>query len=322
MKQAIAHYNLLERVGEGGLGEVYRARDTIAGRTVALKLARAERFASPEERERFLADASQAATLSHPNIATLWDVGEDGGRLYLAYEFIAGDPLRALMAGRPMNIRHALELAVQVADALSEGHARGIAHGDLRPDTIAVSGKGSAKVLDFGMSRWTRGGAIRARAAADASALRPDSAAVVAYMSPEQVLGQATDERSDLFTLAVIVYEMLTGRHPFSGGAPAEVLASITTRTPPSVRITHSDLPKELDAAFQRGLAKDRARRHQSAATLAADLRRALAAIDARAGDGTRRDLLPLDDEDRGSRAWIVYLLIAAAIAAGWWLLR
>jgi eukaryotic-like serine/threonine-protein kinase len=322
MKQTIAHYNLLERVGEGRMGEVYRARDTIAGRTVALKLVRADMFASPEEREQFLADASQAATLSHPNIATLWDIGEDGGQLYLAYEFIAGDPLRKLMGGRPMNIRHALELAGQIADALSEGHARGVAHGDLRPDTIAVSGKGSAKVLDFGMSRWTRGGAIRAGAAADAASLGPGAGAVVGYMSPEQVLGGVTDARSDLFSLAVIVYEMLTGRHPFSAGAPAEILVNITTRTPPSVRITNSELPKELDAAFQRGLAKDIARRHQGAATLAADLRRALAAIDARSGESGRRDRLPLDEEEHRSRAWIVYLLIAAAIGAVWWLLR
>ena len=156
MLGSIAHYNLLERIGEGVLGDVYRARDTKVGRTVALKLQR-EPLPAGRRHERLVDDARAAAKISHPNIATLFDVGYHEGRLYLAYEFVKGATLRQQMEGRPMNSRHALDLAAQVADALAHAHASGVIHKDLSPDTIVETVKGSAKVLDFGMSAWTRG---------------------------------------------------------------------------------------------------------------------------------------------------------------------
>jgi serine/threonine-protein kinase len=317
----IAHYNLLDRMGEGGLGVAYRARDTMAGRTVALRVTGDDIVRDPERLERFLQDARAAATISHPNIASLWEVGEHEGGWYLAYEFIVGTTLREQMGGRAMNTRHALEIAAQVADALAEAHARGVVHGDLRPDTIAISGKGSVKLLEFGMSRWTRGGAVRARAAAAPEALPLEASLVVGYMSPEQALGGTVDARSDLFSLGVILYEMVSGRHPFAGATPAETLMNITTRTPPSARITNSELPREVDAVLARALVKDLARRLQGAASFAAELRRALAALDARPGQPAPPGLLPLDDEDEGSQPWLTYVLVLAAIALVAWLL-
>src|SRR5688572_30763033 len=145
--EAIAHYNLLERIGTGGLGDVYRARDTKVGRTVALKVLPTGSVGSAERSEGFHAAIREAAALSHPNIATLFDAGEYGGRAYLAYEFVSGISLRQEIGGRPVNPRRALELSIQIADALAEGHSRDIMHGDIRPETIMVTAKGSAKVL-------------------------------------------------------------------------------------------------------------------------------------------------------------------------------
>ena len=160
--ESIAHYNLLERIGAGGLGEVYRARDTKVGRTVALKVLRDD--LSIEHEPGFKAALQDAVTLSHPNIATLFDAGQFAGRSYLAYEFVSGVTLRQEIGGRAVNPRRALETAIQLADALADAHGRDIVHGDLRPETIMVTAKGSAKILDFGLAPWTKGGAARAQA--------------------------------------------------------------------------------------------------------------------------------------------------------------
>ncbi|HXG54442.1 MAG TPA: serine/threonine-protein kinase, partial [Vicinamibacterales bacterium] len=154
--QSVAHYNVLDSLGEGGLGPVFRARDTRVGRTVALKVLPATITGDATRLEAVLEDARASSALSHPNIAALFDIGHADDIRYLAYEFVAGAPLRSEMGGRSMNPRRALELAVQVADGLADAHAAGVMHGDLRPDTIALTGKGSAKLLDTGMSRWTR----------------------------------------------------------------------------------------------------------------------------------------------------------------------
>jgi serine/threonine-protein kinase len=184
MISTIGHYRVLERLGSGALGDVFRARDTRAGRTIALMVAAPELIASPEQRRRFLGDARQAARLNHPNIAMLFDVIEQDDRCYLAYEFAAGPSLTEEMGNAALDVSHALHLAAHIADALAAGHESGIVHGDLRPDTIVVTPKGSVKVLNFGMTRWTKAGA----------------------------LGNPTDVQSDLFALGAVVYEMLTGR--------------------------------------------------------------------------------------------------------------
>src|SRR5262245_36895978 len=181
---AIAHYNILDPLGAGGIGDVFRARDTKVGRTVALKVVSPSVAGDPAALARLLEDAQAASRLSHPNIATLWDVGEADGQTYLAYEFIAGRRLREEAGGAPMNPRRALDLAIQIADGVADAHANGIIHGDLRPDTVMVTGKGSAKILDFGMAPWTRGGAARDAAARLPESILPDIAGIVAYLAP------------------------------------------------------------------------------------------------------------------------------------------
>jgi serine/threonine-protein kinase len=318
---AIAHYNPLERIGQGALGDVYRARDTKLGRTVALKLVPGAAFPDEAARETFLEDARAAATLSHPNIATLFDVAEHDGGYYLAYEFASGVTLRQEISGRPTNPRRAVELAVQIADALADGHSNGVLHGDLRPDTIFVTQKGSAKVLDFGMSRWTRGGKTRARAATDPESLGPDTVGIVGYMSPEQALGGSVDPRSDVFSLGVVLYEMLTGRNPFSAPSAAQTVVNVTSLAVPSSHAA-ADASADLDAILARAMAKPIDKRHQSAASFSAELRSVGAILDVRAGDASPGDLLPLEDDGGPAKWWLAAAGLAVGAGVLWWALR
>ena len=334
MPGVVAHYNLLERIGEGGLGDVYRARDTKVGRTVALKLQREPRT-DTHRSDRLIEDARAAAAVSHPNIATLFDVGEHEGRMYLAYEFVQGTTLRQHMGGRPMNVEHALDLAVQVADALGEAHRHGVVHKDLRPDTILETPKGSAKVLDLGMAVWTRGGQTRALAAASPDSVPPDAVMIVAYASPEQALGGRVDARTDLFSLGVIVYEMLTGTNPFAGPDAASTLINITQKVPPPPSTLNPDLPKMVDVVMSRVLAKDLTRRVESASRLSLELQRCLSAAEPRdqhedtdarpvpvLPSGRRNELLPLDEDRGGSGVWWLLAVLGSGLVAAlyYWL--
>jgi eukaryotic-like serine/threonine-protein kinase len=318
---AIAHYNPLERIGQGGLGEVYRARDTKLGRTVALKLVPASSFGDAASRELFLEDARAAATLSHPNIATLFDVGEYDGGYYLAYEFASGVTLRQEMSGRAANPRRAVELAVQIADALADGHSGGVLHSDLRPDTIFVTQKGSAKVLDFGMSRWTRGGKTRTRAATAPASLGADAVRIVSYMSPEQAVGESVDPRSDVFSLGVVLYEMLTGRNPFTATSAAQTVVNVTRMSVPTSQAAAS-ASADLDAILGRAMAKEIDKRHQSAASFSAELRSVGAMLDVRAGDSAPGELLPLEDDGGSARWWLAAAAVLLAVGVLWWVLR
>jgi serine/threonine-protein kinase len=302
---------------------VYRARDTKYGRTVALKLA-PPAFAEGFRRERLIEDARAAAVLSHPNIATLFDVGFHDGRLYLAYEYVQGATLRQQMAAGRMNTRHALDLAVQVAEAVVEAHARGVLHKDLRPHTILETAKGSAKVLDFGMSVWTRGGQTRGLAAAAPGSVPAGALAVVSYMSPEQAVGGRVDARSDVFSLALIVYEMATGQNPFTSGDVGSTLACITDIVPPPPTALNPELPKMFDVVLSRALDKDPTRRTSTAVKLAADLRRCRGLLEAPdegqpadlRAPGQPADLLPLEEERGGGGLWLLLALLGAALAA------
>lgn len=315
----VAHYNLLERIGEGALGEVYRARDTKFGRTVALKLVKAGAVEG-EARQALLDDARTAATLSHPNIATLFDVGEYDEGCYLAYEFAQGTTLRQEIAGRAVHPRRVVELAVQIADALADGHAQGIIHTDIRPETVFVTPKGNAKVIEFGMARWTRGGALRRRGAADPDSLAVEAQAVVAYMSPEQALGGLVDARSDVFSLGVLVYEMLAGRNPFTGARPADTVVNIIAGQAAPASTVNPDVTPEFDALIMRALAKDIEHRQQSAASFSAELRSIGAMLDVRTGDSpSPGDLLPIDDDPRTGTWWALGTLGMVLGAAGWW---
>jgi serine/threonine-protein kinase len=291
---------------------MYRARDTKVGRTVAIKIVGPRLAGDPAALARLVEDATLASRLSHPNIATLWEIGEADGRTYLAYEFAAGRRLAAEAGGTAMPLRRALDLAVQIADGVAEAHAHGIIHGDLRPDTIIVTAKGSAKILDFGMSQWTRGGAMRSAAGRDPDRLPSDFANVLGYLSPEQAIGSAVDARTDVFSLGAIAYELLTGRNPFAA------------ETPPATVINPS-VPKDLDAILARALSPDIAQRHQSAAALAAELRSIAAMLDVRTGDAAApSSMLPIDDTpDRKASTLLIGVLAAAVVAFGlvwWWL--
>ena len=322
---SIAHYNLLEKIGAGGLGEVFRARDTRVGRTVALKVfpSQAADGACPEA---LLADARAAASISHPNIATLFDVGHADGACYLAYEFVAGEPLRASMLGGSMNPRRALEVVIQVADALADLEAAGVVHGDVRPETIAITSKGAAKLLDSGMSQWTRGGRIRRAAAADPSTLPPEAASVAGYLSPEQAVGPDWDSRADVFSLATILYEMLTGRNPFSAAAPQDVVMNvIRLKASPASTIAGAVSP-DVDRVLAKGMAKNIEQRYESAALFAAALRSALSRLDEGAPGGRNDDyVLPIDDSaDRvPGVVWAAGAgVIAILVAVVYWALR
>jgi serine/threonine protein kinase len=327
--QTIAHYNLLEQIGRGGLGDTWRARDSRVGRTVAIKLIAADVAPDQERRDLLLQEARTAATLSHPNVATLFDTGDADGQIYLAYEYAPGSPLRGEMSGGALNPRRALELATQLADGVADAHAHGIVHGDLRPETIIITTKGSAKILDFGFARWTRGGMLRTRAATDPDALPMDAVKVLAYLSPEQALGGAVDSRTDVFSLGVITFELLTGRNPFTGATPADTLVSIIQGRIPAPSEINPAVPAVLDPILARALARDISERHQNVAEFAAELRSVLDTLQPRAFDPPKDSgLLPLDespDKSTSATGLLIGAIAAAVVAAGvvwWWLAR
>ena len=205
MIDALGHYKILSQLGTGGMGDVFRARDTTAGRTVVIKVIPRTITADPQRRAGFLQEARAAATLSHPNIATLFEIGEEGSHLFLVFEYVPGQPQSKVIGGRPLNIRRALDIAIQLVDALAEAHAQGVVHHDIKSANIVVTPKGSAKFLDFGLVAWTEGGATSRTVPTpleDASAI---AFGTVAYLSPEQAVGEPVDHRADLFSLAVIL---------------------------------------------------------------------------------------------------------------------
>jgi eukaryotic-like serine/threonine-protein kinase len=313
--QTIAHYNLLERLGTGALGDVYRARDLKVGRTVALMALPPELIADASRREQFLKDARAAAALNHPNIATLFDVIDQDGRCYLAYEFAAGPSLREEMDGRAVNMRRAIELAAQVADALAEGHSRGLIHGDLRPDNIVVTPKGSPKILNFGLARWTTGGRAR-KAAASADGLADDPITVAAYLSPEQALGGTIDERSDVFSFGTVLYEMLTGRCPFIGDSPAATVMNVIRVTPPPPSRVNSAISPDLDALILRAMAKPVESRPAGALAVSSDLRRIAVAVDAREGNAPKAELIPMAPPASGKGRKVLMITAVVLLVA------
>jgi serine/threonine-protein kinase len=251
--------------------------------------------------------------------------------MYLGYEFVQGAPLRKHMNGTPMNTRHALDLAVQIADAVAEAHSHGVLHKDLRPDTILETGKGSAKVLDFGMSVWTRGGQTRAMAGAAPDSVGPEGMMTVAYMSPEQVLGGRVDGRTDVFSIGLIVYEMLTGHHPFAAPDAPGILLNITQRTPPPPTSLNPELPKMVDVVLARALNKAIERRTESASRLLADLRRCRSLVESGSDEphapsarpaASRGDVLHLEEERGGGGLWWLLALLGAGMAGAifYWL--
>jgi non-specific serine/threonine protein kinase len=327
MFDSLAHYKILDRIGAGGMGEVYRARDTRLGRTVAVKVLPAAVADDPERRERFVREARATAALSHPNIAALYEIGEDQGHLFLAFEYVPGETLHATIAGRPMNPRIAIGLGVQIADALADAHAEGIVHRDIKATNVLVTPKGHAKVLDFGLATWTAGGAEREHAAEAATTLKTGAGTTlgtVAYMSPEQALGERVDHRTDIFSLGVVLFEMLTGKLPFTGTTPTAVALQIVQAPAPLPSVLNPTLPRELDPIVSKALAKSLDQRYESAATLAAELRSLAAILDVRAEiSESEPSAVPGVRGPRKSYAgWILLILLLAALGAAAWFAR
>ncbi len=321
MFEILGHYKILDRLGAGGMGEVYRARDTRLGRTVAIKVLPATLAADPERRARFLEEARATAALSHPNIAALYEVGEDQDQLFLVFEYVPGETLKQTIAGRPMNPRRAVDLAVQIADALADAHAEGIVHRDIKADSVYVTPKGNAKILDFGLAAWTRGAAAREQAATMRDTGESTALGTVAYMSPEQALGERVDYRTDIFSLGILLFEMLTGRLPFSGATATALALQIVQAPAPVPSSISRTLPAELDAIVGKALAKSLDQRYESAVTLAAELRGVGAILDIRSDiQEAAAASVPARPAPRsGGGGWIVLLLLLGALGGAAW---
>jgi serine/threonine protein kinase/tetratricopeptide (TPR) repeat protein len=314
--QTLGHYILEEKLGEGGMGVVYRARDTHLDRLVAIKVLRPDTLANPERKRRFIQEAKSASALNHPNIITVYDISNDGGIDYIAMEYVAGQSLDRLLGLNGLPLAAALQYSAQVADALAAAHEAGIVHRDLKPGNLVVSDKGRVKLLDFGLAKLTERGDSGESAATETFGPQTEEGAIlgtVVYMSPEQAQGAKVDGRSDIFSFGAMLYEMVTGRRPFSRRTPVETLAAILRDEPPP-----TGAGAELDRVIARCLAKHPAERFQSAHDLAFALR---SMQQSGTGSATPPAAPPLSRRpSRGPRVAAAAAALLLVLAAGaWW---
>jgi len=323
ISEALSHYRILNKIGAGGMGEVYLAEDTSLGRPVALKVLPVHLTGDEDRVRRFKQEARASSALNHPNILTIYEIGEQDGQHFIATEFIEGETLRHRINHSHIEVGAAIDIAIQVASALTAAHAKGIVHRDIKPENIMLRHDGYVKVLDFGLAKLTERPTNGNEATIWAETQPGVVLGTVQYMSPEQTRGQPVDGRTDLWSLGVVLYEILSGRAPHIGGSTSDVIASILEREPPPLTELAPGVEIELDRIVRKCLKKDRDERYRSAEELLGDLNRFKREVESRGAAATLVNLKPAPSvwTQRRIRVAVGLLVLIVCVVVAYWLL-